>query len=85
MEGGLTGEQVVTVMSRVTQAFAPEALAALSLAYESVMRALPTDGGRAVSREAVAKMLIALAKSGERDTQRLVRRALLAFANCKLQ
>jgi hypothetical protein len=68
----------------VKQAFLPEALEAVALAYEDVVRALPSEGSRLVSREAVAKMLIVLAESGERNPRRLVDRALAALADCRV-
>jgi hypothetical protein len=59
--------------------FDPETIRVMGIAYEMALVALErTDGAASPTREAVAQKIIALAKAGERDPERLCDGALRA-------
>ena len=61
------------------QAFDPQAIEALSAAYDKACQSL-NDGGRAgLVREVIAKRIIELAQTGERDPDRLCTGALASL------
>ena len=57
-------------------AFGPEALAAMSEAFEAALKAFQVTDRPNVVREAIAGRIIAAAKLGERDPDRLFTAAL---------
>ncbi len=57
-------------------AFGPEALAAMSEAFEAACKALKDTGQPEVVREIVARRIIAAARFGERDPVRLLEAGL---------
>ena len=57
-------------------AFAPEAIAVMSEAFEAALKALQDTGQPNVVREVIAGRIIAAAKLGERDPVRLREAAL---------
>ena len=72
-------------------AFDPEATKTLASAFDSawsVLRrsgsTLAADENAIVTREALAKRIIAMGRTGERDQHRLVNDALVHMANSKL-
>ncbi len=60
----------------LTGAFEPEDIAAMSLAFEQVFKALEIGPRAAREREAVAIRLIELARRGERSPERLIEKVL---------
>jgi hypothetical protein len=57
-------------------AFEPEAIAAMSEAFEAACRELQNAGQPEVAREVIAGRIIAAARLGERDPVRLLEAAL---------
>ena len=56
--------------------FGPEAIAGMSEAFEAALEAFQVTGRPNVVREAIAGRIIAAAKLGERDSDRLFEAAL---------
>lgn len=61
-----------------TAAFGPEAVSAMGDAYERALKTFPTPPSQNV-REAIAARIIRLAKTGERDPQKLCDSGLAAL------
>ena len=61
--------------------FSPEDIAALSAAYEKARRALHDKGQPDIVNEVIAKRIIRLAKTGERNPERLAAAALAALGD----
>jgi hypothetical protein len=59
--------------------FDPEAIHIMGQAYECACKALHDVGQPAVVQDVLAKRIIAIAKTGERDPNRLCNRALETF------
>jgi hypothetical protein len=57
-------------------AFDPEAIAAMSEAFEAALKELQDTGQRTVARDVIAGRIIAAARIGERDPVRLRAAAL---------
>jgi hypothetical protein len=57
-------------------AFDPEAIAAMSKAFEAALKELQDTGQRTVARDVIAGRIIAAARIGERDPVRLRAAAL---------
>jgi hypothetical protein len=62
-------------------AFDPEDIRILTDAYERARKSLHDKGQPAIVQEIIAKRIIALAKDGERDPDRLCADALIALGN----
>ena len=60
-------------------AFDPELTHAMGEAYDCAFRALHDRGQPAVVHEVIAKRIIEIAKTGERDPNKLCERALQTF------
>ena len=74
-----------------TAAFDPEATKTLASAFDTAWNVLRRSGSTlaaddkaVVTREVLAKRIIAMGRTGERDRQRLVNDALVHAANCKM-
>lgn len=61
--------------------FDPEMIATLALAYERARKSLHDKGQPELVQEIIAARIIAAAKSGERDPDKLCERALVALGN----
>ena len=61
--------------------FGPEDIAALSAAYEKARRALHDKGQPDIVNEVIARRIIRLAKTGERNPERLAASALAALGD----
>jgi hypothetical protein len=59
------------------QAFDPEVVRAMSIAFDNVSKALRLRDASDVTREVVAKKIIELAQRGVRDAEALASRVLL--------
>jgi hypothetical protein len=64
-------------------AFEPEAIAAMSEAFEAACNELNEAGQPKVAREVIAGRIIAAARSGERDPARLRAAALAGLSDKK--
>ena len=62
-------------------AFDPDDIKILTDAYDRARRSLHDKGQPAIVQEIIAKRIIALAKDGERDPDRLCAGALIALGN----
>ena len=62
-------------------AFDPEAITAMSLAFEKALGKLGLSPARDAATEMVANAIIALAEGGERDPERLYLGALARFGD----
>ena len=62
-------------------AFGPDDIKVLTDAYDRARRSLHDKGQPAIVQEIIAKRIIALAKDGERDPDRLCAGALTALGN----
>lgn len=60
-------------------AFDPEAIEALSAAFDKAVADLDKNGQPKIVREVIAKRIIALAREGERDADRLCAGALASL------
>jgi hypothetical protein len=61
--------------------FDPETVNVLALAYEKARKSLHDKGQPALVQEVIAARIIAAAKTGERDPDRLCERALVGLGN----
>ena len=61
--------------------FDPETVNVLALAYEKARKSLHDKGQPALVQEIIAARIIAAAKTGERDPDRLCESALVALGN----
>jgi hypothetical protein len=59
--------------------FDPEMTQIMGLAYEGACKALHDVGQPAMVQDVIAKQIIAIAKTGERDANQLCKRALEAL------
>jgi hypothetical protein len=73
-----------------TKAFGPEATKTLASAFDTAWNVLRRSGSTLaadynaiVTREVLAKHIIAMGRKGERDRQRLVNGALVHVSNCE--
>jgi hypothetical protein len=62
-----------------TSEFAPETVAVMASAYEKARKSLHDKGQPWIVQEVIAARIIAAARSGERDPDRLCRTALSAL------
>jgi hypothetical protein len=69
---------------RPADAFDPDALEALGMAYDMALASLHDVGQPDVVREVIARRIVRAAKKGERDTAKLCAVALSAFNHDKL-
>jgi len=71
--------KVVALFEKV--AFDPETISILEIAYESARKSLHDKGQPALVQEIIAQRIIAAAKTGERNPERLCEAALIALGN----
>ena len=61
------------------QAFQPETIQAMSIAYEKVCESLKLVDGSGLLNELIARNIVELATSGERDPERLCTSVLATY------
>jgi len=69
---------------KMTAEFSPEAMKSMSEAYENACRSIHDWGQPVIMREVIARRIIQLARTGDRDPDQLCERALksLGFSEC---
>jgi hypothetical protein len=75
--------QILLFTPRSENTFDTEATAILVSAYEKAMAGLPRDRDLGVVLEIIAKRIIAIARTGERDPDRLCNSALASIGFLK--
>jgi hypothetical protein len=75
--GGIWSLALYRLLQR--SAFAPEDIRVMSQAYEDALRGVPPNQRDTRTKELLAKKVIEVAQTGERDPARMRRLALKAF------